>query len=477
MNTPKFPTDIAAQVWRDAGLPADALGRLEMTGGGPVLPSSFRVDDAAQASIGVSALAAAEIQRIRSGEAQNVSIDRRHAAAEFRSERYMRVAGEAAPELWDPIAGAYPCGDGRWVRIHTNFEHHRDGILSILGCENDRDAVTAALASWEAETFETAVSDAGFLAAMMRSPEEWQAHPQSQAVAALPLVSFERLTDDEEQPEPSRNFEPQVAEERPLDGIRVLDLSRILAGPVCGRTLAAHGAEVLRIGAAHLPFIEPAVMDTGRGKRTAHLDLEGADGKQTLYELLADADVFVQAYRPGALEAKGFSADYAAKVRPDIVYVSLSAYGHTGLWANKPGFDSLTQTATGINHAEMVAFGGGAPRALPAQVLDHASGYLMAFGAMAGLIKRETEGGGWHVRVSLAGTGHWLQSLGQDQAGIACADQSFDDVQEFLETTESGFGAMTAVCHAGQLEKTLPRWDLPSVPLGTHEAVWPKKNG
>lgn len=465
--------EIAAQIWLDAGLSGKALDRLAFAGTGPVLPSSFRVDDAAQATIGLSALAAAEIHRVRSGAIQNVNVDRRHAAAEFRSERYMRIAGAAAPELWDPIAGAYQCGDGRWVRIHTNFVHHRDGILAILGCDNDRDAVTRALAGWEAEAFETAVSDAGFLAALMRTPEEWDSHAQGQAVAALPLVSFEKLSDDETQPEPSRNLKPLPPEGRPLAGIRVLDLSRILAGPVCGRTLAAHGADVMRIGAAHLPSIEPAVMDTGRGKFSAHVDLETDDGKQTLYELLRQSDVFVQAYRPGALATRGFSAEYAAKVRPDIVYVSLSAYGHTGPWASKRGFDSLTQTATGINYAEMVAFGGEAPCSLPAQVLDHASGYLMAFGAMAGLMKRETEGGGWHVRVSLARTGHWLQGLGQDLTGIACIDPQFEDMADLLEESDSGFGVMTAVRHAGQLDATPPRWDRPSVPLGSHQAKWP----
>lgn len=460
--------DAIARLWQAAGLDSEALADLTLTGADPVLPSLFRVGTAAQTAIGLSALAAAALHRQRSGVHQQVTVDMRHAAIEFRSERYMRVAGERPAALWDAIAGTYRCGDGRWVRLHTNFPHHRDGVLALLGCAYDRDAVAHALADWQAEAFETAAADAGLVVTMMRTPEEWQAHPQGAALAALPLFSIDKIADAPAAPLPAAT--------RPLGGVRVLDLTRIIAGPVCGRALAAHGADVLRINAPHLPFVEPLVIDAGRGKRTAHIDLRQATGVETLRGLVQDADVFVQGYRPGAVAQWGFSPDAAAALRPGLVYVSLCAYGPSGPWAGRRGFDSLVQTANGINQQEAEAAGVDEPKPLPCQALDHASGYLMAFGAMAGLIRRASEGGSWHVQVSLAQTGHWLQSLGRVENGLDCHDPTFEEVTDLLEESQSGFGPLTAVRHAGRLSQTPPHWARPSMPLGSHPPAWPDAN-
>ncbi len=389
----------------------------------------------------------------------------RHAAVEFRSERYVRVDGQPAPEAWDKIAGAYQCGDGRWVRIHTNFPHHRDGMLRMLGCVYDRAAVAEALKEWNAESLETVAADVGLVAAMMRSFEEWDAHPQGRAVAALPTLTITRIGDAPPQPF-SRGAD------RPLSGVRALDLTRVIAGPVCGRALAAHGADVLAISAAYLPSVAPLVIDTGRGKRAAFVDLRAAEGRETLARLISGADIFVQAYRPGALAGLGFGPDEVAAIRPGVVYVSLSAYGHAGPWARRRGFDSLVQAATGFNQAEAEAAGASEPQALPCQALDHASGYLMAFGALAALARRATEGGSWHVQVSLAQTGAWLRGLGQIENGFACAAPTLDDVADLLEEAPSGFGRLLAVRHAARMSETPPRWTLPSMPLGTHAPAW-----
>ena len=456
---------IVADLWRGAGCSADALDALDLAGADPVLPSSLRVGAAAQSAIATSALAAAEIWRARGGARQRVSVDMRHAAIEFRSERYLRVDGAAPPGLWDAIAGAHRCGDGRWIRLHTNLPHHRDGALTLLACDNDRDAVKRALTDWEAEKFETAAAEAGLVAAMMRSPDEWAAHPQGQAVAGEPLISIEKIADA-----PPRPLAPAS---RPLGDVRVLDLTHVIAGPVCGRTLAAHGATVLLITAPHLPVMQTLVVDTGRGKLSAQIDLREPAGDEALRALLGQADVFIQSYRPGALAARGFSPHAMAARCPGLITVSLSAYGHTGPWAGRRGFDSLVQTANGINHMEAEAAGRDRPKALPCQALDHASGYFMAFGAMVCLLRRAEEGGSWHVRVSLARTGEWLKSLGPAAGGLDCADPGFEDVEEFLEVTESGFGQLTGVRHAGQLSETPPHWQHPSVPLGTHGAAWP----
>ncbi|HEX2885092.1 CoA transferase, partial [Vineibacter terrae] len=259
---------------------------------------------------------------------------------------------------------------------------------------------------------------------------------------------------------------------QPLSGVRVLDLTRIIAGPVCGRTLAAHGADVLLISGPHLPSVEPLVIDTGRGKRAAHIDLRTPDGKDALRALAREADVFVQGYRPGAIAGHGFDPAALAALRPGIVCVTLSAYGEAGPWAARRGFDSLVQTASGINYAEAEAAGVTEPRALPCQALDHASGYLLALGAMMALLRRAREGGSWHVRVSLAQTGRWLQRMGQLDGGLAGPDPGLEDVRDLLEESDSTFGRLTAVRHAGQLSQTPPCWWRPPVPLGAHPPTW-----
>ncbi|NYH98166.1 crotonobetainyl-CoA:carnitine CoA-transferase CaiB-like acyl-CoA transferase [Cupriavidus plantarum] len=470
---PALAQDALATLWRDAAMPMDALAHLTLTGADPVLPSSFPIGAAAQASLGASALAAAAIWAQRTGRAQQVSVDMRHTLAEFRSERYLRVDGGAAPELWDKIAGLYRCGDGRWVRLHTNFPHHRDGVLRILGCAHDKTAVQAALGKWEAFAFESAASEAGLVVAAMRTFDEWDAHPQAAALRGLPPLTIERIGDA-----PPRPFAPLPAhgeinvDSRPLTGVRVLDFTRIIAGPVAGRTLAAHGADVLLVTASHLPAIAPLVIDTGRGKRSCQLDLRDPDDKRALHKLLHGADVLLQGYRPNGLADLGIGPEAAARARPGIVYVSLSAYGHVGPWAGKRGFDSLVQTATGLNDAEAKASGGADPKPLPAQVLDHAAGYLLAFGTMAALHRRAVEGGSWHVRVSLAQVGQWLRGLGRVDNGFGVPDQKIDDVADLLEVLPSGFGDLTVVRHAAQLSETPAHWALPSVPLGTHAAEW-----
>jgi len=252
----------------------------------------------------------------------------------------------------------------------------------------------------------------------------------------------------------------------------VLDLTRIIAGPVCGRTLAAHGADVLLITASHLPSMQPLVVDTGRGKLSTSIDLRQSSGRETLAALLRGADVFVQGYRPGAIAAFGFGPQEVAHMRPGIVYVSLCAYSHEGAWAGRRGFDSLVQTASGFNAAEAEAFGASEPKPLPAQVLDHATGYLMAFAAISALARRAERGGSWHVRTSLAQTGYWFRQLGRAD-GLTCRDPGFDDVRDRLEDTPSGFGTLTAVRHAAVMTETPPRWVRPTVPLGTHAPAWP----
>jgi crotonobetainyl-CoA:carnitine CoA-transferase CaiB-like acyl-CoA transferase len=468
MQSPReSPREILADLWTSVGGEHSALDAVALTGEEPQLPSSFRVAAAAQASVAAAGLAAAQIWKLRSGQSQDVAVDIRHAVVECRSERYLRVDGKPPPPAWDAIAGIYRTCDQRFVRLHTNFRHHRDAVCKVLKCKPERDEVQAALMRWDGEAFETAAYAGGCVVALMRPHEEWSALPHAQALAALPPLSIEKIGDAAPKPWPAGG--------RPLEGIRVLDLSRVIAGPVAGRTLAVHGADVLLVSGPDLPAIPWLTIDTGRGKLTSFVELKSDQGRGLLRDLLAGADIFSQGYRPRALASLGFSAEDAARISPGIVYVSLSAYGHAGPWAERRGFDSLVQTATGFNHAEGQAAGVDGPKELPAQMLDHATGYLMAFGAMMARARQSREGGSWHVRVSLAQTGRWLWNLGRVADGFKTEDLKADAVRPFVEEVPSGFGPLLSVSHSAVLSKTPAFWARPAMPLGSHPPQWPAR--
>jgi hypothetical protein len=464
------PARALRQLWQAAGGCEDALQRVSLVGADPVLPSSFAVGAAAQASLAAGALAAAELGRLRNGLEQQLTVDMRHAALEACT--HFLIDGRTL-QLWDKLSGLYPCGGddgaGGWVRIHCNFAHHRDGALRLLslpeGPHAEQADVRRALQRWNARDFEQAAADAGLVVAALRSFEEWDRHPQGQAVALQPLLQWTRLGDAA-----PRALPHLPLPERPLQGVRVLDLTRILAGPVGTRALAAHGADVLLVNSPNLPNIE-AIAETSRGKLSAHADLRQPAGREAFEQVLRDAHVFVQGYRPGGLQQLGYGAEALAERHPGIIVVSLSAYGSGGPWSARRGFDSLVQTASGFNVAEAQAFGSCAARALPMQILDHGSGHLMALAACAALQRQQREGGSWQVQVSLARTGQWLRGLGPVPDGFAVGQPGFEP---YLETTDSGFGRLSALRHAAQLSATPARWERPSMPPGTHPLAWPQ---
>jgi len=459
--------EILAGLWQLAGLPAEALAFARLTGADPVLPSSFPVGLAAQASIAAAALAACELGHRRGVARQDVAVDTLHAALDCTG--WFSLDGRV-PELWDTFSGMYRCADG-WVRIHANFKHHREGALRLMKLDPaiaTRADAEAAMAGWRAIDFESAAAAQGLVATALRRFDEWDATPQGQAVARQPLFTIERIGDA-----PPRALPPLRNDQRPLEGLRVLDLTRILAGPVGGRALAAYGADVLLVNSPNLPNIE-SIADTSRGKLSAHVDLCTDEGRTVLHGLVADAHVFVQGYRPGGVAALGFGPEALARERPGIVCVSLTAYGTQGPWAHRRGFDSLVQTAMGFNHAEGEAAGDGKPRPMPMQILDEASGYLIALGAAAALWRQQQEGGSWHVQVSLAQTGQWLRGLGRVDGGLSIARAG---VEPYVETSASGFGELTAVRHSAQLSRTPAAWPRPSMPPGSHPPVWPAADG
>jgi hypothetical protein len=452
-----------AALWQLAGLPGEALDCVTLTGQDPVHPSSFAVGAAAQSTVAAAALAACELGQLRGIERQAVAVDMAHAAAE--SVGWFSLDG-VAPDPWDKFSGLYRARDG-WVRLHANFAHHREGALRLLGLDPataERADAERALAAWDAVAFESAATEAGLVAAALRTFDAWDASGPGLACAAQPLMTFTRIGDA-----PPLALPGLGKAKPPLEGVRVLDLTRILAGPVGGRTLAAYGADVMLVNAPHLPNIE-SIAETSRGKRSAHVDLRTEAGRADMRQLVAGAHVFVQGYRPGALERLGFGAGDLAAHRPGLVVVSLSAYGTQGPWAGKRGFDSLVQTATGFNAAEAQAAGTpDQPRPLPMQILDQASGFLIAFGAAAALHRQQREGGSWHVQLSLAQTGHWLRGLGRVADGFAVAKP---ELAPYLETTPSGFGMLRAVRHSAQLGRTPAAWLRASQRPGSSPPRW-----
>jgi crotonobetainyl-CoA:carnitine CoA-transferase CaiB-like acyl-CoA transferase len=443
-----------AALWKTVTGESLADGAAVVTGDESALPGPFRVAAAAASSIAAATLAAGELLRVRGIDPGQVSVDTRHAAAAFHSERHLRVDGEPPGEVWALLSGDYRANDG-WVRLHCNYPHHEASVCWALGVPATREAVTDAVAGMSARDVQEAVTWAGGAAAAMRGREDWLAHPQGQAVAELPPVSLQSLG-----PAPARAL---FNSDRPLGGIRVLELTHVIAGPVAGRTLAAHGAEVLHVGAAHLPTVRPLVVDTGLGKRSAHIDLSTDGGRHRLRKLISRADVFVQSFRPNSLAKNGFSAEALAELRPGLVVVDLSAYGWSGPWAGRRGFDSLVQMASGI-----AAEGGlDQPRPLPVQALDHATGWLAAAAVMTAVKRQVLEGGSWQAKLSLAGTGRWLASLGRKDPWA-----SQPSLSDLLQETPSQFGLLTHVRVPGTLPGANPYWTHGSHLPGSDAPSW-----
>jgi crotonobetainyl-CoA:carnitine CoA-transferase CaiB-like acyl-CoA transferase len=391
--------------------------------GVPGLDAPLPVPGLAVGAVAAQLLAA----RALTGGPPRLSVDAAHVGLSFRSERHALLAGRPVGAGFAPLSRFWRTADG-WLRLHGNFAHHRAAAVSVLG----EDVETAA-AHGRAAELETAVVAAGGAAAAVRTPEEWLAHPQGRAVAALPLLSLRRTADG-----PPRSV--------PLEGARVLDLTRVIAGPVATRTLASHGADVLRIDGPRLPDDRRSLVDTGAGKRHVILDLAAPSDRRTVEDLLAAADVVVQGYRPGALDEFGLDPASLAERHPHLVVVRLSAWGMTGPWAGRRGFDSLVQAATGIAARCGTP---DAPGALPAQALDHGTGHLAAAVVLYALARRREEGGGWYGELSLAQTAHWLLSAPADSP----ARHATVDPSPYLLDLPTPEGTATVVAPPGS-----PRW-------------------
>jgi CoA-transferase family III len=456
-NSPTAETFLS-DIWTSLGGDTGLLSAVTMTGEG-ALPSAFAVSDLAAASVAAAGLAVAELISARNGPLPSVHVDRRLASFWFGTT--LRPLGWSLPPPWDPIAGDYAGSDG-WIRLHTNAPHHREAALKVLRTPAGKDSVAAAVSAWRIDDLETAVVDNGGCAAAMRGLAEWAAHPHGKAVAAEPLAWIE-----ESDTMPVKDWLP--SRDRPLAGVRVLDLTRVLAGPVATRFLAGFGADVLRIDPPG--WDEPGVIPSVTlGKRCARLDLRRPEQRRVFDDLLASADVLVHGYRPAALRGLGLDETARQRLRPGLVDVSLDAYGWSGPWRERRGFDSLVQMSSGIAAEGMRLFGAAKPRPLPVQALDHATGYIMAAGVVRGLARRLARGAGSRTRTSLARTAALLTSASApDQVGVFAeeTDADFDP-----KTEATGWGPARRMKPPVILDGAAMRWDHPAKPLGSAEAIW-----
>jgi crotonobetainyl-CoA:carnitine CoA-transferase CaiB-like acyl-CoA transferase len=456
-----------------AGWPASRAREVEITGpADPVLPTPFRITEASTATLAAVGLAVSDLWELRTGRRQQISIDTRRATASLRSGNYLKLNGERVSNERNAIMDSYPTKDGRWSYVHANFPNHRAAALKVLGVPENHDAVRKAVAKWNALDLEEAIIAAKGAGGMVRTLDEWRKHPQGIAVASLPLMEIMRIGDSPPEQLP--------AGDRPLSGIRVLDLTRVIAGPTCARTLAEHGADVLKISAAHLPSLGRQEYDTGHGKLSAWLDLREAKDKEILKGLAREADVFSQGYRPGTIAGRGFSPEALAQLRPGIVVVSLSAFSHAGPWASRRGFDTVIQSVSGITWRQGEVFPGKepGPQFYPVSAIDFLTGYLMAFGAMAALARRAREGGSWLVRISLAQVGRWLVERGQvPESDLKKAQKDFtpEELARWSMTSKVPDGVLQHLGPVLRLSETPPRWARPTVPLGYHRPEWPAR--
>ena len=448
-----------------AGVRSD---HVEMTGPDRVAASAFDVDRllAASATYCVSSADAVV------GATPHRSIDLGHLLAFCTT--HVEVDGQPVP-AWADLSGVYPTADGRHLQIHCNFAHHADGVVRHLGCDPDPSSVATAIGERDAFDLEDELVADGMIAAAVRTLEEWDAHPHAVATRDLPPLSVTRIgaagTGHASTAGGSTVGGATVGgassdseRDDPLSGVRVLDCSRVLAGPVAGQMLAGFGADVLRAGADHLPSVPVGVMSTGFGKRNTSVDLRTERGAREMSALLGQTDVWIDAYRPGAMAGHGFTPERAAELRPGIVVVQICAFDWVGPWAGRRGFDSIVQSTTGIRAAGgACGVGVSEPLGLPVQALDYATGFLAAGVAAQLLRHRRDVGGSWLARVSLLRTRNWMASFG---GPVEFTPAAVGVDRWLLDSVDSNFGRLTAV------RPFAGRWPSPPRRLGTSAPAW-----
>ena len=463
--------DLLEQLIASTGLPVSG-DVIQVTDAPPLLATRLRAAETSAAVLGAQAALICDIWRRRTGRRQTAVLDMEGAALALQSVFYQRQWGYPImlTEPSYPTVAIYPTRD-REIMINGGYPKLRDGLLDLLNSADSAAAVRAAVAKWYAADLEDAAAERGLCAVQVRTPEEWCAHPQGKALACAPVVEIIKIADGPTMPFPPLSPVYPPTGLRPLSGFRVLDLTHVIAGPTCAKTLAEQGATVMHVYAPDRPQLPPFDMDTGHGKLSTFLDLKQDDDRKTLCELVRTADVFSQSYRPGAMAKFGFSAEELAHIRPGIVALSCNCYGFEGPWHMRPGFEQLAQATTGI---ATVHGSPNAPQlALSFYPNDYITGFLAAFGTLAALIRRAEEGGSYHVRVSLCRTAMLLLDQGLNAAGAASTQVPSSILARYMQEMSSALGRLHYLGPVLRYSETPSRWDLPPAPLGAHPPRWP----
>jgi hypothetical protein len=451
------------------GMDAPEAGEVEISGSDPVFSTRFRIGETCANVVGGIGVAVNDIWELKTGRRQKAKVAVRHAAASLRSSHYL--SKKQTDGSWSAVNSPFmvhmasitqpwPTKDGRWFLPHFNLPHLRDRVQNVLKCELTPEAVAAAVKTWDALDLEAAIDEARACGAMVRSNSEWMETAHGQVLAAKPIVEIIKIGDSDPIPFPKGD--------RPLSGIRALDLTRILAGPVAARTLAEHGADVLMVTAKHLPQVPEHVLDTSHGKRSCFLDLNDPEQNAKLKELALQADVFSQGYRPGIMAKFGFSPEELAEQRPGIVCMSASCFGADGPFSHRAGWEQVAQTVTGICKEGTPE----RPKLLPASACDYVTGYLGAYGILLALARRAREGGSYLVRPSLCQSGMFIYRQGKTTFDRDGMDFPMEELDSLRIRSEPEHGPIRHLRPVLQLSETQPYWERPTPVLGGNKPEW-----
>lgn len=461
------------------GRPLDS-NEVAITGSDPFYRTPFRVGETLAAALAARGVAANDLWELRTGSRQQINIDVRAAAATSmggestllrdENDSYQHIPGSALMEHMVALTQPWATANGGWFLPHTNLSHLERRVLDVLKCESTPEAVAAAIAGWNSDELEDAVAAADACGGKVRTPEEWLAHPHGAYLASRPVVEITKIAEGEP--------EPLHGGDQPASGVRVLDLTRILAGPTCGLSLAEHGADVLMVTAPHLPQVPEFVRDTSYGKRSCFLDIKRANEAEKLRSLVREADVLIDGYRPGSLEKNGFGVDSLLQLRPGLIHVSINCFGSGGPFASRAGWDQVAQAVTGICHTQGMATGAGRPQLTPVYMCDFLTGFLGAYGAMLALARRAQEGGSYRVQVSLCQSAMFLQRQGLvdhfQHVDGHLSPAEFDRLATFVDDT--CYGDLKTLGPVLGMSKTPCRWSRPTPRLGSDRPEWLKRS-
>ena len=436
---------ILVEITRGLAVPELAWDAVQVEQSPSYIDSVIETADFAATVVGAIGSVVASVGERRGLGKQLVKVDRRHAQLLFNEVAYFFQSGWQFDigDVFTPVNSFYRTRDDREIFFNGAYQHLRDGILRFLDCPSDHDAIAKRVAQHDAQPLEDGLSAVGLCAAIKRSPEEWRAHPQGQALEGVPPIELNRLTDG-----PPVALEPAAF--RPLEKLRVVDFTHVIAGPTIAKLLAEHGADVIHCRYPYQDHILGFDVDTSFGKKNTYTDLRTDGDRRRALELIRECDVFVQGFRWGSFAQRGFGPEDLCRINPRLIYVDVNAYGFQGPWAERRGWEQLVQAATGLAVQHSAKLGKSA--LIPAYFNDYGSGCLGALGVLAALLRRADEGGSWLVRVALAKTA----MLGTRFADNHEPAEPITDAEldRYLVDQESPIGLLTRIAPAVGLDRT-----------------------